>query len=93
MTAVSTNSPSSAPFCSAGIPDGEERVSRWPIADSEGLVATVHDSGKGMPFVFLHGLVGLNDHWEDVTARVRGNVRCVLFELPLLRLRGDHRWS
>ncbi len=88
MTAVSTNPTAGqrgAPR--SGVGDG---VAHWAIPDSVGLVATVSDLGCGMPFVFLHGLVGLNDHWEDVTARVRDRVRCVLFELPLLRLRGDH---
>ena len=32
--------------------------------------------------------MGLNEHWEEVAARVRDRVRCVMFELPLLRLRG-----
>ncbi len=88
LTAVSTNptaGPRGAP--SSGSGDG---VARWVIPDSGGLAAAVSDSGRGVPFVFLHGLVGLNDHWEGVTARIRDRVRCVLFELPLLRLRGDH---
>jgi pimeloyl-ACP methyl ester carboxylesterase len=42
-----------------------------------------------VPLVFLHGLVGLNEHWEGVAGQVRGQVRCVLFELPLLELRGE----
>ncbi len=41
------------------------------------------------PVVFLHGLVGLNEHWEDVVARVREGLRCVMLELPLLELRGE----
>jgi pimeloyl-ACP methyl ester carboxylesterase len=69
---------------------GEERSSRWAIEGSDGLMASVVDSGRGVPFVFLHGLVGLNEHWEDVAARAREKVRCVRFELPLLRLRGEH---
>jgi pimeloyl-ACP methyl ester carboxylesterase len=43
-----------------------------------------------VPIVFLHGLVGLNEHWEQVVERVCHRVRCVLFELPLLQLRGEH---
>ncbi len=39
--------------------------------------------------VFLHGLVGLNDHWEDVARRLAHHIRCVLLEIPLLTLRGD----
>lgn len=31
----------------------------------------VLDSGSGPPIVFLHGLVGLNEHWEDVVAGVQ----------------------
>jgi pimeloyl-ACP methyl ester carboxylesterase len=56
--------------------------------DGRELVGTVTDVGKGAPVVFLHGLVGLNEHWEGVVDRVCGSVRCVLFELPLLQLRG-----
>lgn len=68
--------------------------STWRVgpADSE-LFATVLDIGGGeaggMPIVFLHGLVGLNEHWEGVVDRVHPKVRCILFELPLLQLRGD----
>jgi pimeloyl-ACP methyl ester carboxylesterase len=51
-------------------------------------------SGKqGRPILFLHGLVGLNEHWEDVVARLEaggsGEVRSVMLEMPLLGLRGD----
>ena len=97
MTAVSTNagagvrgSTSGGSAAHGAATSGGDAPLRWAIPDSTGLVATVSDTGVGIPFVFLHGLVGLNDHWEDVTARVRDRLRCVLFELPLLRLRGDH---
>ncbi|HYE63070.1 MAG TPA: alpha/beta hydrolase [Phycisphaerales bacterium] len=49
----------------------------------------VGDTGTGHPIVFLHGLVGLNDHWEDVVERLKGGARCILLELPLLGLTGD----
>jgi pimeloyl-ACP methyl ester carboxylesterase len=39
--------------------------------------------------VFLHGLVGLNDHWEDVVQRIQDSARCTLLELPLLKLQGE----
>jgi pimeloyl-ACP methyl ester carboxylesterase len=55
----------------------------------EGVQARVADVGRGRPFVFLHGLVGLNDHWDEVVARLRHRVRCVMLEVPLLSLRGD----
>ncbi|MCC7389805.1 MAG: alpha/beta hydrolase [Phycisphaerales bacterium] len=48
--------------------------------------ARVSDSGSGTPVVFLHGLVGLNEHWEEVASRVQGQVRCIMLELPLLAL-------
>lgn len=47
----------------------------------------VDTGGDGVPFVFLHGLVGLNDHWEEVVQRARERLRCVMLEIPLLRLR------
>ncbi|MBK7404210.1 MAG: alpha/beta hydrolase [Phycisphaerales bacterium] len=48
--------------------------------------AKVIDVGSGTPVVFLHGLVGLNEHWEEVVSRIQGQVRCVMVELPLLDL-------
>lgn len=64
---------------------------RWDCGlEADGLAATVHDVGTGTPVVFLHGLVGLNEHWDSVVDRVRSHLRCVLFELPLLQLRGEH---
>lgn len=50
--------------------------------------AKVADVGTGRPVVFLHGLVGLNDHWEDVVNGIRHRVRCILVEFPLLKLTG-----
>jgi pimeloyl-ACP methyl ester carboxylesterase len=47
------------------------------------------DVGSGRPVVFLHGLVGLNDHWDEVAQLIRHRVRCVLLEVPLLSLHGD----
>ncbi len=51
------------------------------------IPANVVDVGRGRPVVFLHGLVGLNDHWEEVVRRVRHKVRCIMLEIPLLQLR------
>ena len=53
------------------------------------LPAAVEESGAGTPVVFQHGLVGLNDHWEDVVQRVKPTARCIMLELPLLDLTGD----
>jgi pimeloyl-ACP methyl ester carboxylesterase len=53
------------------------------------MSARVVDVGDGLPVVFLHGLVGLNEHWEGVVERVQHKVRCILFQLPLLQLRGE----
>lgn len=49
----------------------------------------VLDYGSGPPIVFLHGLVGLNEHWEDVVAGVQSKLRCTMLEVPLLELEGD----
>ncbi len=49
----------------------------------------VAEVGQGRPFVFLHGLVGLNDHWEEVVRRLHPRARCVMLELPLLALRDE----
>lgn len=50
--------------------------------------ASVRDDGAGNRFVFLHGLVGLNEHWEEVIGDLVDQVRCTTLELPLLDLRG-----
>lgn len=79
-------------------------VSNWPLDPADrgpdALFGKVIDTGPVPPVaggpsgqaptvVFLHGLVGLNDHWEEVVTRIRDHARCVLFELPLLRLERD----
>lgn len=52
------------------------------------VCANIVDIGKGLPVVFLHGLVGLNEHWKDAARLISSRTRCLLFELPLLSLRG-----
>ncbi len=52
------------------------------------IPADVVECGAGMPIVFLHGLVGLNEHWGKVVDRLSSRVRCVTLEVPLLGLRG-----
>lgn len=37
---------------------------------------------------FLHGLVGLNEHWQIVASKTNEHFPCTLLELPLLSLRG-----
>jgi pimeloyl-ACP methyl ester carboxylesterase len=71
-------------------PAADHRTSQW-LVQNEGreLVGTVTEVGKGLPVVFLHGLVGLNEHWEGVVDRASHSVHCTLFELPLLQLRGS----
>jgi pimeloyl-ACP methyl ester carboxylesterase len=55
----------------------------------EPVIAKVIEVGEGRPIVFLHGLVGLNDHWEEVVRRCCHRLRAVLLEIPLLSLRGE----
>jgi 2-hydroxy-6-oxonona-2,4-dienedioate hydrolase len=66
-------------------------LSRVTLRGVEGVdvPADVVDAGSGRPVVFLHGLVGLNDHWEDVAQRIVARSRCVMLQLPLLSLRGQ----
>jgi pimeloyl-ACP methyl ester carboxylesterase len=58
-------------------------------AAGDQIPAKMVDVGSGRPVVFLHGLVGLNDHWEDVVRRVQHKMRCIMLELPLLQLQGE----
>jgi 2-hydroxy-6-oxonona-2,4-dienedioate hydrolase len=51
--------------------------------------SVVTEIGEGRPVVFLHGLVGLNEHWEEVARRVSHELRCVMLEVPLLELTGE----
>lgn len=51
------------------------------------IVGDVVECGEGDPVVFLHGLVGLNEHWETVVKSISPRARCITLELPLLSLR------
>lgn len=54
------------------------------------LSVRVEEVGKGLPIVFLHGLLGLNAHWKNTAETLARRARCLLVEVPLLRLRnGD----
>lgn len=52
------------------------------------ITADVVERGEGPVVVFLHGLVGLNEHWDRVVDSICHRVRCVTLEMPLLELRG-----
>lgn len=49
----------------------------------------VDELGRGQPIVFLHGLLGLNDHWLPVSRSLCERARCLMIEAPLLELRGE----
>ena len=68
--------------------NGEPTAIRLTGAAETPVQAGVIETGSGRPVVFLHGLVGLNEHWEAVVRRIQGHARCVRLELPLLDLRG-----
>ncbi|MFK7759153.1 MAG: alpha/beta fold hydrolase [Phycisphaerales bacterium] len=51
------------------------------------IIADIVECGQGTPVVFLHGLVGLNEHWEHVVRAISCRARCVTLEMPLLSLR------
>ncbi len=48
----------------------------------------VEAEGAGEPIVFLHGLLGLNEHWTPVIERLSERARCLRMQAPLLELRG-----
>lgn len=70
---------------SALAPDKSRTVTLIGLA-GVAVRADVVEFGEGKPIVFLHGLVGLNDHWEEVARRLAGRARCHLLQLPLLDL-------
>lgn len=71
-----------------GVAPGRQAL--WALrGPSAGLAARIEETGDGLPVVFLHGLVGLNEHWESVVERLQPRVRCIRFQLPLLQLRGE----
>ncbi len=77
---------------------GSPRPLPWAAGDSRALTltgctgaiqASVIECGTGPRVTFLHGLVGLNDHWGAVISRSLDRFRSTLLELPLLDLTGS----
>ncbi|MFK7882776.1 MAG: alpha/beta fold hydrolase [Phycisphaerales bacterium] len=69
--------------------DAERTVVTLTAPSGRDVCADVVRTGAGQRVIFLHGLVGLNEHWEDVVGRIRDKSECLTLELPLLELRGD----
>lgn len=62
------------------------------LSGSEDRIRTpirVDEIGRGQPVVFLHGLLGLNEHWLPVAHALQDRARCLMVEAPLLELRGN----
>jgi len=57
--------------------------------DADQPVVRVEADGAGDPVVFLHGLLGLNEHWTPVVDRLSDRRRCLRVQAPLLELRGS----
>lgn len=74
-----------------GLATTDFRTGTHVLTGPEGVPveAKVESTGVGRRVVFLHGLVGLNDHWEDVVRSIRHRAACEMLEVPLLSLRGD----
>ena len=47
---------------------------------------TVEEAGKGEPVVFLHGLLGLNEHWIPAVETLSKRARCIMLEFPLAEI-------
>lgn len=94
MSTMSLCSPvtssSSQTQTTAGVADasGAKRIT-LQVAGGRPVAADVAQCGTGTRTVFLHGLVGLNEHWEHVVSRVQGRLACTQLELPLLELTGS----
>lgn len=97
MTPMTPSQTSFPEAPAAGKADASPGQGRWGMnsfsltlqgLDERDITASVSDCGTGVPVVFLHGLVGLNEHWDEVVRGIRHRARCTLLELPLLDLRG-----
>jgi 2-hydroxy-6-oxonona-2,4-dienedioate hydrolase len=93
MTSVPANPQASAP-ASASAVDQFGAPKHVTVSGLAGVPVRCEVVEAGLPapnipVVFLHGLVGLNDHWEDVVHRIKHRSRCVLVQTPLLDLTGD----
>lgn len=71
------------------LPDATRSFVELKSPTGTAVHADIVEAGVGAKVVFLHGLVGLNEHWEDVVRRIADKARCTTLELPLLELRGD----
>lgn len=80
---------SAKPAISVPAGEGRPRIVTAVGPSGEPTQFEVIEFGSGRPVVFLHGLVGLNEHWEDVVHRIKHRSKCVLVQAPLLQLRGD----
>ncbi|MGD9692160.1 MAG: alpha/beta fold hydrolase [Phycisphaerales bacterium] len=61
--------------------DAPEQRVRTPVK--------VDEIGSGEPVVFLHGLLGVNEHWYPVARSLAPRAKCVMLGMPLLELKGD----
>ncbi len=55
-----------------------------PLLDTFHL--TVEEVGQGEPVIFLHGLLGLNEHWMPAVETLSKRARCIMLEFPLADL-------
>ena len=53
------------------------------------ITTTPSEAPANRPVVFLHGLVGLNEHWDRVVDAVKHRFNCTRLELPLLQLQRE----
>lgn len=89
MTPTSTQSTIASPTAVTDRRDCAPRPLDLIGWSGEPVRASVIEQGSGPAIVFLHGLVGLNEHWLDVARGASRRSRCVMLELPLLGLRGE----
>lgn len=75
---------------SAALPGARSTDLELPGASGRPVPARLVQLGeRGPAVVFLHGLVGLNEHWEGVVRLIHDRVRCLLLQIPLLELRDE----
>ena len=77
------------------LPSNSEHQPRTPVVEADEMdspspspIIRADRLGSGAPVVFLHGLLGLKEHFAPAARALSDRVECWLVQAPLLSLRG-----